>query len=82
MRPDTPPVRAQQATFYTTKRSCNGCGRTLGDATVDELRCAIEGSCLPDVRHECGCLDGTDDPWTLHGEAQATLRADGERSPR
>lgn len=24
----------------------------------------------------------TDDPWTLHGEAQATLRADGERSPR
>jgi hypothetical protein len=24
----------------------------------------------------------TDDPWTLHGEAQATLRADGEREGR
>jgi hypothetical protein len=44
----------------------------------------------PDVSDGEPCLDceewmtsgPTDDPWTLHGEAQATLRADAERSPR
>jgi len=38
------------------KRCCNGCGRTLGDITNEEMVAAISGSGLPDVRAECGCV--------------------------
>ncbi len=52
------PLHHDPATGQTTihvHRSCNGCGRSLGDATPDELSRAITGSALPDVRPECGC---------------------------
>ncbi len=39
----------------TVQRCCNGCGRSLGDATDDELNAAVAGAPLPDVRDECGC---------------------------
>lgn len=37
---------------------------------------------LVEVFGETAVQPDTDDPWTVHGEAQATLHADGERSPR
>jgi hypothetical protein len=55
VRTDTPPVRSGRGTVITVKRHCNGCGRSLGDATALELVIACEGRPLPDVRLECGC---------------------------
>lgn len=43
----------------TIKRCCNGCGRSLGDATEAEMEAAIFGASLPDVRDECGCIKAT-----------------------
>lgn len=39
----------------TIQRSCNGCQKSLGDATPDELGRAADGLPLPDVTLECGC---------------------------
>lgn len=55
-RPCTPDhVDLTGITRVTVKRSCNGCGSTLGDATTTELDAAIDGAPLPDVTLECGC---------------------------
>lgn len=58
-RPTTEPVRYQdddgrQWTKRKVQRVCNGCGRSLGDATEAEIEGAIYGD-LPDVTDECGC---------------------------
>ena len=37
------------------KRSCNGCGRLIGDVTAAEIDAGMRGLPLPDVRVECGC---------------------------
>ena len=37
----------------TVQRCCNGCGLSLGDVTLTEIECAIDGRPLPDVRPEC-----------------------------
>ena len=42
----------------TVQRCCNGCGRSLGDVTEQEIECAVAGRPLPDVRQECGCANG------------------------
>ena len=36
-------------------RICNGCGKSVGDVTADEILAAVDGVPLPDVRLECGC---------------------------
>lgn len=36
-------------------RTCNGCGKSVGDVNGDELGAAVCGDPLPDVRMECGC---------------------------
>lgn len=55
-RPWTPDVHDLDGrTTVTVKRSCNGCGRSLGDASAAELLGAVAGLALPDVRRECGC---------------------------
>ena len=54
-RPDTA-VRRRPGGHITVKRACNGCGKSLGDATSAELDAAMCGSPFPDVRLECGCL--------------------------
>ncbi len=43
-------------TTITVQRVCNGCQKSLGDATEAELEAAVAGRPLPDVRLECGCL--------------------------
>lgn len=55
-RPWTDDVRSPgtTSTTVTVKRSCNGCGRRLGDVTEAELDAAMSGAPLPDVRDECG----------------------------
>lgn len=63
-RPWTPPVEVttedgQPATRVTVKRSCNGCGDRLGDATEAEFDAAVAGLPLPDVRDECPRCSGT-----------------------
>jgi hypothetical protein len=56
-RPNTPDVPLPDGgTRVTVKRSCNGCGRSLGDASGVELDAAMSGAPLADVRDECGCL--------------------------
>lgn len=57
-RPWTADVVEGTRTTMTVKRSCNGCGRQLGDATKTELLHAVAGLPLPDVRDECGCRVG------------------------
>lgn len=47
-------------TRVTVKRICNGCVRSLGDALDSELDAAINHQPMPDVRHECTCLDVDD----------------------
>lgn len=55
-RPTTPDRKNPDGTTtITVQRACNGCGRTLGDATTVELDCAYMGLPLPDVTAECGC---------------------------
>lgn len=45
-------------TTITMQRCCNGCGRSLGDATPIEIACATLGIDLPDVTGECAvCSD-------------------------
>jgi hypothetical protein len=46
----------------------------------DELMHALFG--LVEVFGKTADYPESDDPWTIHGEAQATLRADGEREER
>jgi hypothetical protein len=47
----------------TVQRCCNGCGGTLGDVTMAEIECAIDGRPLPDVRMECPrCRPGMEPP--------------------
>jgi hypothetical protein len=53
MRPDTPPRYEGGKTIVTNKRSCNGCGQVLGDATEAELEAAVNGRPLPDARKDC-----------------------------
>lgn len=61
-RPSTPnQVDGTQVTL-TVKRTCNGCGRELGDANDVELLAAIAGDDLPDVRVECGCVPAPMEP--------------------
>lgn len=47
------------SSLITVHRSCNGCGRDIGDATPSELDAAMAGLPLPDVTVECGCADDT-----------------------
>lgn len=35
------------------KRCCNGCGEQIGDVTMAEINCAMDGTPLADVRAEC-----------------------------
>lgn len=58
MRPWTPPVRTETGLRFTVKRCCNGCGIQIGDTTIDEIMCSIEGLPLPDVRSECPLCTG------------------------
>lgn len=59
-RPFTPDrTNADGSTTITTKRACNGCGQTLGDATDAEMGRAITGLPLPDVRGECPTCGST-----------------------
>jgi hypothetical protein len=54
----------------------------IGDGKCNR-GCYDEPSCITDEPTEgWPSRRVTDDPWTLHGEAQATLRADGEREER
>lgn len=53
MRPNTPPFRRGDKTVHTQKRSCNGCGANLGDATKEEMEAAVEQRELPDARGDC-----------------------------
>lgn len=55
MRPNTPVRREGSRTIAVVKRSCNGCGVELGDATAEEIRLVNTGrkADLPDVRGEC-----------------------------
>ena len=58
-RPNTPDRKTLHGRSITVKRLCNGCGRNLGDATKAELEAArLSPSQLPDVRSECGCING------------------------
>ncbi|MFR9773099.1 hypothetical protein [Nocardia sp. SC052] len=43
------------------KRMCSGCGRDLGDVTMQEIQDAIDGKPLSDTRAECGCADTSRD---------------------
>ncbi len=55
-RPSSLPVRLPSGGLLViSKRSCNGCGRQLGDLTLAELTAIREGLQAPDVRAECGC---------------------------
>lgn len=55
-RPSTAERRNPDGTTtVTVKRACNSCGRTLGDATEQEIAAAVEGRPLSDVADECGC---------------------------
>ena len=53
-RPVTPDVELPDGgKRIHVKRSCNGCGESLGDVTDEEIECAVSGHALPDVRSEC-----------------------------
>jgi hypothetical protein len=41
------------STRIHVKRCCNGCGEQIGDVTMAEINCAMDGTPLPDVRAEC-----------------------------
>ncbi|GLY81881.1 hypothetical protein [Actinoallomurus iriomotensis] len=57
------------STIVTAKRTCNGCGSELGDATEAELNASYEGRELPDVRDECPRCNGTaQQPVTGNGD--------------
>lgn len=66
-RPRAQPVKVGTVTRRTTQRSCNGCGRRLGDITDREVLAALHGVPAPDVRAECPAC--TPNPpglaWTL-----------------
>lgn len=44
-------------TTRTVQRVCNGCGRSLGDVTDEEMKAVTAGLRLPDVTGECGCTN-------------------------
>lgn len=49
-------------TTRTVQRVCNGCGRSIGDVTAEEIERSIAGLPLEDVTGECGCTEkGGDD---------------------
>lgn len=53
-RPNTPDrINPDGSRTMTTKRACNGCRHPIGDITETEMRNAIAGLPLPDVRREC-----------------------------
>ena len=63
-RPRTRPVRAGRKSIVTAQRSCNGCGRRLGDVNGAELHAATLGHPAPDVRDECPvCTPNTPGLW-------------------
>lgn len=51
----TPTIETKTGSRIYLKRSCNGCGETVGDVNEAELDAAMSGAPLPDVRLECGC---------------------------
>jgi hypothetical protein len=53
LRKNTPPHREDGQLIAVEKRSCNGCGIELGDATPAEAFAIRNGTELPDVRGEC-----------------------------
>lgn len=60
-RTHTPPRTTESgSTIIKVQRACNGCHRSLGDATDIELDAAMNGEPLPDVRAECGCAPTTE----------------------
>lgn len=69
-RPWTGPVRraGTTATTITTKRACNGCGRLIGDGTVEEIAEVMGGGSWPDVRAEC--------PWCVPDQPVAVDQLD------
>ncbi len=56
MRTSTPVRRSDGRQIITVQRSCERCGRDVGDATEAELDAAVNGEPLPSVADECGCL--------------------------
>lgn len=55
-RPDTPDELTELGWKKTVKRSCDRCGRELGDATPVEAAASIAGQSLPSALSECGCI--------------------------
>ena len=49
-------IHADGSRTVRVKRSCNGCGRLVGDVTAAELDAGMCGFPLPDVTDECGCF--------------------------
>lgn len=69
MRTHTPPrvttkPDGRTTTTHTVQRACNGCHRTIGDVTDEEMDAAMNGLPLPDVRDEC--------PWCAPFLTEAT----------
>lgn len=54
-RPWTPTIVEGTKRRLTVKRTCENCGREIGDATQDELAAAVSGSRFAPVADECGC---------------------------
>jgi hypothetical protein len=74
VRPNTPPERIETGgQRITVKRSCERCGRDVGDATADELDAAIEGRPLPNVVDECRCLTASIAVLTVADHADDTV---------
>ena len=66
----------------TVQRCCNGCGDTLGDVTMAEIECAIDGRPLPDVRMECpNCRPGMQPPLAPTVRAIMAEPTKGEATP-
>lgn len=74
-------------TSITVQRSCNRCGRNLGDATEKELDACVSGAPLPDVHEECGCASSSVVPaptetewqtWEAVSEGVTVKSANGE----
>lgn len=58
------------STTIHVKRCCNGCGESIGDVTMIEINCAIDGLPLPDVRPECPrCRPAMDPPLAVRMKA-------------
>lgn len=89
------PVRIGNRSRRTVQRSCNGCGRRLGDVTDREIELGVVGMDLPDVRAECPTctpnppglsweipLPWTRPPITLNQRGHPKARAKGVRAVR